>query len=286
MKKNIYAYLLMLIGIYTFSSCTEEAGTEPGNDNIPSAVVYQYKVTAEDGDYDADTDVHIRIAANSATSEVYYLAESTAAQKASVEANGIEAYRQQIVQNGTKVTLSDGIADIILTGLLNDNTITVVAKGSNNTLTSQSVTFFGINWKDVCTGRIKAPLLDGTFNYSWGAEEVVLQQREDQPSEYRIKNAYGKGYHINMTRGNELYNQGQNDSYGRVDMDFSLIRMATSPTPYSYQTYGVISLSDGGDGFASSCRIYEDNLIVIYSACTVSAGRLTDYDLFQFSPVE
>lgn len=63
MKKNIYAYFFLLLGIYAFSLYTEEVGTEPGNDNTPSAIVYQYKVTAEDGDYDTDTDTHIRIAA-------------------------------------------------------------------------------------------------------------------------------------------------------------------------------------------------------------------------------
>lgn len=286
MKKNIYAYLLMLLGIYTFSSCTEETGMEPGNDSTPSAIVYQYKVTAEDGDYNTDTDVHIRIAANSATSEVYYLAETSDKHEAAVAANGIEAYRQQVAQNGTKVTLTDGVADIIITGLLNDNTITVVAKGNNGVLTSQSIGFFGINWQDVCTGHIKAPLLDGTYDYTWSTNELVLQQREDKPSDYRIKDAYGKGYNISFVRGSGSLNEGEDDFFGLPNMNYSPIRMNTSPTSYSHSTYGAISLSDGGDSYAFYCRIYENNFIGIYSACTVSAGRLTNYAFFEFLPTE
>ena len=286
MKKNIYVYFFMLLGIYAFSSCTEEIGTEPGNDKTPSAIVYQYQVTAEDGDYDADTDVHIRIAANSAASEVYYLAESTASQKASIESGGIEAYRQHVVEKGTKATLTDGIADVYLTGLRNENMITVVAKGSNGVLTSQETSFFGINWKDVCTGKMKAPLLNGSYTYTWSTGNVVLQQREDKPAEYRIKNAYGKGLHISLTKGRESYNEGEDDFFGIPNMDFSITRMTTSPTPYSHKDYGTISLSDAGDDYASYCRMYEDYFIAIYSACTVSAGRLTDYDFFRFLPEE
>lgn len=286
MKKNIYIYLSMLLGICTFSSCTEEPGTEPGNDTTPSAIVYQYQVTPEDGDYDADTDVHIRIAANSATSEVYYLAESTASQEAFVEANGIEAYRQHVATNGQKAALTDGIADVILTGLLNANTITVVAKGNNGTLTSQATSFFGIIWKDICTGKIKAPLLDGTLNYTWGNEDLVLQQREDKPSELRIKNAYGKGYNINLTKDSKVYSEGEEDFFEMPNAKFSFIRMTTSPTPYTYGNYGTVSLADAGDDNASYCRIYENNFIGIYSAATVSAGRLTDYAFFYFSPNE
>lgn len=286
MKKSIYAYFMMLLGVCAISSCTEEVGTEPGNDSTPTATVYQYAVTAADGDYDADTDVHIRIAANNATAEVYYLAESTASKQATVESSGIEAYRQQIVEKGMKVELKDGVADIIVTGLLNDNTITVVAKGNNGTLTSQETTFFGIYWKSVCTGKLYAPLLDGTLQYTLSEGDFTLQQRDDDPLAYRIQNAYGKGYSINMTKGSDVYNEGASDFFGMPNTNYSIMRISTSPTPYSYGDYGAISLSDGGDSYASYCRMYENNFIGIYSALTVSAGRLTDYDFFQFVPNE
>lgn len=287
MRKNIYIYLAMLPGICNLSSCTEEAGTEPGNDSMPSAIVYQYKVTAEDGDYDPDVDVRIRIAANSATSEVYYLAERTAAKDSAVEAGGEEAYMRHVVEAGSKAALAGGTADVILTGLLHDNTITVVAKGANGMLASQETSFFGIYWKDVCEGRIKAPLLDETLDYTWSTGNVTLQQRDDSSSVYRIKNAYGKGYDIVLAKGSETYNEGEDDFFGMAGENFSTVRMpAPAPTPYSYGEYGPVSLSDAGDDYAGYCRMYDGYFIFVYSACTVSAGRLTDYDFFQFSPAE
>lgn len=284
MKKYIYSLFAVLFATAALTSCTEENGTEPGNDSTPTATVYKYAVTAADGDYDADTDVHIRIAANNATDEVYYLVEKTADKTANVSSKGEEGYWEYVVSNGTKANLTDGIADIILTGLLKENTITVVAKGNKGKLTAQETTFYGITWKDVCTGRIKAPLLDGSLSYTWGNEDLVLQQREDQPATYRIKNAYGKGYHINFTKGEEVYTEGDQDFFRRYGMNFSITRMTTSPTPYTYGSYGTISLSDAGDNYASYCRMYEDYYITAYSCCTVSAGRLTDYAFFYFSP--
>lgn len=286
MKKKIYAYFLMLLGVYALSACTEDEGTEPGNDSTPTATVYQYAVTAEDGDYDADTDVHIRIAANNATAEVYYLAEKTADKTANVASKGEEGYREYVVSNGTRADLTNGIADIILTGLLQDNTITVVAKDSKGTLTAQETTFFGVVWKDICNGRIKAPLLDRSFNYTWSNEDVVLQQREDQPATFRIKNVYGKGYHINLNKENEVYTEGENDFFGCNGMNFSFVRMPASPTPFSYGDYGTVSLQDAGDDYASYCRMYEDYYITVYSKCTVSAGALTNPAFFYFLPNE
>lgn len=42
MKKYIYSLFALLMAAATTTSCTEEAGTEPGNDSKPSVVLYKY----------------------------------------------------------------------------------------------------------------------------------------------------------------------------------------------------------------------------------------------------
>lgn len=283
MKKNIFTYLLISLGIWTLSSCTEEVGTEPGNDSVPSAIVYQYSITAADGDYDADTDVRIRIAANSAASEVYYLAESTASKESAVANSGIESYRQRVVEQGTKVTLTDGVADVILTGLLNANTITVVAKAANGTLTSQETSFFGIHWVDICKGEVKAPLFDGSNKFTWGAGEFTLQQREDKPLSYRVKDVFRKGYHVFIEKESEVLSEGADDFFGLTDLKFSYAMMTKTATPYSLGDYGTISFA-GLPDYGYYCRMYENNLVAIYAQLSVSAGTWGNPDFFYFSP--
>lgn len=285
MKKNIFAYLMILPGMWTLSSCTEDVGTEPGNDSQPSAIVYQYTVTAADGDYDADTDVRIRIAANSAASEVYYLAESTSSKEASVTSSGIDSYRQHVVEQGTKVTLTDGVADVILTGLLNANTITVVAKSVNGTLTSQETSFFGVHWMDVCKGKVNAPLFDGTNKFTWSDGEFMLQKREDKPLSYRVKDVFKKGYHVFIEKEEEVLSEGADDFFEITDLSFSYAMMTKAPTPYSLGDYGTISFA-GLPDYQYYCRMYEDNFIAIYSQLSVSAGTWGSADFFYFSPLE
>ena len=78
--KNIFERLtLMLLPLALFAACQEDEGTDPGHDSTPIATVYEY--TAGDG-YNADNDCRFRVATNSATQEVYYLAQLDEEKKA------------------------------------------------------------------------------------------------------------------------------------------------------------------------------------------------------------
>ncbi|EJW89897.1 hypothetical protein EVA_21996, partial [gut metagenome] len=60
----------------------------------------------------------------------------------------------------------------------------------------------------------------------------------------------------------------------------------SSPTGFSANQYGPISLSDAGDPNAALCRIYADNSIYIPTVAKVEAGNLTPPDNFLFIPEE
>ena len=58
----------------SITSCSEEQGTNPGEDSRPAVIIYQY---APGEGYNADNDIKLRISANSQTQEAYYLCELT-----------------------------------------------------------------------------------------------------------------------------------------------------------------------------------------------------------------
>ncbi len=283
MKKNLFAYIIALLGITGFAACTEDVGTEPGNDSQPVVTLYQYTASS---DYDADVTTQLRVAVNSRVSAVYYLAESTSVKEAYVEANGEDAYNQYVVDNGTQATVSDGVADITITDLSGDTTITVVGVGNDGTLCSSSATFFGYTWSTLATGNVYAPIMDGTTGFSW-ASGFELQKRDDSDDTFRIKDLYGSGYHLIINASGDSVTDSE-DLFGLQGVSYRNITFETLATPYSYGSYGTISLQDYYSYTASSNyltynRIYENNYVTAYSIITVSAGYI-NYDFFYFQP--
>ena len=284
MKKKLFAYLLALVGMATFSACTEEAGTEPGGDSQPSVVLYQYTVSANEGN--ADNDTHLRVAVNNQVSDIYYLAEPTDTHDAYIESNGEEAYRQYVVDNGTQVTVTDGVADFYVTGLFGAYTITVVGVGHNNSLCAANATFFGYTWNTLATGRVVAALLDGTFEFTV-APGFTLQQRDDDPDVYRIQNLYGNGYHLIIRAQGEPQTE-TGDFFEQEGVSYKTVVFETLGTPYSYGDYGQISLSDyatyaGDQNYLYYNRLYANNYLYAQSIYTVSAGYLAQ-GYVQFVP--
>ena len=85
MKRNIYRIFMGLLVLSSIISCSEEQGTEVGNDSEPSVIVYQY---TPGEDYNADNDIKLRIAANNRTQEAYYLYELTEDKEKYIATNG------------------------------------------------------------------------------------------------------------------------------------------------------------------------------------------------------
>lgn len=286
MKKKLFTYLLALIGMTVFVACTEEVGTEPGGDSQPNVVLYQYSINAAEEAYNADNDTHLRVAVNNQVSTIYYLAEATETHDAYIEANGEDAYRQYVIDNGTEVSVTDEVIDIYVTGLFGANTITVVGVGLNNTLCMAQADFFGYRWNIISTGRVAAALLDGTTDITV-ASGFTLQQREDDPSVYRIQNLYGNGYHLVIHTQGEATTEG-GDFFGQEGIPYQTVTLETLATPYSYGSYGTISLSDyatyaAATDYLYNNRLYENNYLYVLSIYTVSAGYIVQGYL-QFLP--
>ena len=68
MKKYIYNLFMVLLATAAMISCTNDEGTEPGNDTNPNIVLYQYKASRPNN---PDNDIVLRFAANSKTTEAY-----------------------------------------------------------------------------------------------------------------------------------------------------------------------------------------------------------------------
>ena len=103
MKKYIFNLCALLMAAATITSCTEEAGNEPGNDSQPSVVIYKYEVSRP---YNVDNDVALRFATNNKTESLYYLVEKSSEQESNLASMGETGYWDYVVSKGTKV---DGI---------------------------------------------------------------------------------------------------------------------------------------------------------------------------------
>lgn len=110
----------------SITSCSEEQGTNPGEDSRPAVIIYQY---APGEGYNADNDIKLRISANSQTQEAYYLCELTSEKADFIEINGEAAYMDQVTEKGIKLEEISGTSnqDVVVTGLIGDYTITAVA---------------------------------------------------------------------------------------------------------------------------------------------------------------
>ena len=194
MKKYIYNLFMVLLATAAMISCTDDEGTEPGNDTNPNIVLYQYKASRPNN---PDNDIVLRFAANSKTTEAYYLVEKTADKDAHINSMGKDAYMDYVVSNGIKVNDISGAsnADVIVTDLYGEYTITAVAVGKDSKASAET-TFSGLSWTDVVTGTY----------YFFNAEKLgispssptVLQVCTTDANLYRFKDVFGAGYHLKI----------------------------------------------------------------------------------------
>lgn len=100
MRKYINTLFMGLLIAASITSCSEEQGTNPGEDSRPAVIIYQY---APGEGYNADNDIKLRISANSQTQEAYYLCELTSEKADFIEINGEAAYMDQVTEKGIKL---------------------------------------------------------------------------------------------------------------------------------------------------------------------------------------
>ncbi|MDO4164005.1 MAG: hypothetical protein Q4D56_06420 [Bacteroides sp.] len=283
MKKYIFRYFLLLLGVVVLASCKEDEGTEPGGDSSPVVTIYQYEASLP---YNVDNDVVLRIAANSATTSAYYLAELTSEQEARVESLGESGYRDYVVTNGTQLSEISGssTADLVLTDLYGEYTITVVAVGGSSS-SSASVTFTGLDWSDVATGSY---YFYAVTRLGLSTTTTTLQVCTTDATLYRFKDLFGSGYSMKI---NLLTDYTATDSNGDT---YTYFRIPETVTSYTYGSYGTVSVRDvgywqGNDAYVTSygyeSGMYEDYYCFLMIQYYVSAGNL-GYGYDYFVPAE
>lgn len=218
MKK--FKYILMGAAAVLLSACSADMGTEPGTDAEPVVTMFSYAPDVKSG-MNADNDVIVRFATNSATKEVYYLVELENDVKAFIEANGTEAYMQKVIANGTKFE-TNGAANIDenITDIHGAYTITGVAV-NGGTHTMATVSFLGLDWNTLKTGVFSpgSSSLPSAFN---AAIEICTTDE----NLYRIKDAVGAGYNIKFTLMDKKYS-------GVDEMGpYRYVRIAEQSTPW------------------------------------------------------
>lgn len=281
MKKYIESLLLLCVAAFTLTACSEEEGTNPGGDGNPNVVVYQYTPSLP---YNADNDVTLRFATNNKVEAVYYLSEPEADYNTHISEMGEAGYNDYVVENGTQVEGIEGQSnvDVTLTGLMGTYYITAVAV-SGNQKKAYTTTFTGLAWEDVVSGTyiFNAQPVSGS---ALGLPNTVttLQVCTTDETLYRFKDLFGEGYSMKL---NMLDLQGQDESG-----TYRFFRVPEMATPYSYGSYGQISVMDigylqGDESFVTAggyeSGMYEDGSCFVMVAYTVSAGYLVyGYDYF------
>ncbi|MFT4222778.1 hypothetical protein [Dysgonomonas sp.] len=277
MKKYIYRLFIAVFATVAFTACTEDEGTEPGNDSNPVITIYQYKVSKP---LNSDNDTRLRFAANSPTSEAYYLAEKTTDKNDRITSIGEEGYKDYVISHGTKINGISGESnvDVTLTDLFGEYTITSVAVGGG-LKSSASVIFTGLDWSDKATGTYTffKPSVTGI-----ASRPTTLQVCTTDEKLYRFKDVFGTGYHMKIN----LLNLKGNDADG----EYTFFRIPVTETSFTYSTYGTVSVRDigywqGNDAWVTEngyeSGMYADYSCFVYIQYFVSAGSLGyGYDMF------
>lgn len=278
MKRHIFGMMAAAVLALTFTSCSEEQGTEPGSDPSANITLYQYQPSSP---YDADADRHIRIAANSKVKEAYILCEDTASYAARLQELGENGYAEYVKSNGSRLADISGAssADSVFTNLGGTYVFSVVAVANNGSLVRKQTSFTGIAWMDVAEGTMSFP--EKSVFADFGSVTTVLQQRSDNPSQYRIKDMFKTGYHLLFTTHGETLTDEEGFKY----------KLATVPkqdTGYTYGSYGSIYVADiatydADASYQSYVQMYEDGSCVFYNYEYVTAGSI-GYGYYIFYP--
>lgn len=281
MKKYIYSLFAVLFATAALTSCTEEEGTEPGNDSAPSVIIYQYAASRPNN---PDNDIVVRFATNSKTTEAYYLVEKTAEKKSRIASMGEEGYKDYVVSNGVKINGISGAsnADVTITDLYGAYTITAVAV-SGKAKSASETTFTGLEWNDVASGT-----------YYFGASQnliaalgltstpTTLQVCTTDANLYRFKDVFGTGYSLKIN----LIDYTGSDDGG----EYQFFRIPVAETSFTYGSHGAVGVRDVGywqgsdawvteNGYESG--MYADHSCFLCIQYFVAAGNLGyGYDEF------
>lgn len=273
MKRYLYILASFALAATVISCEKDKYGTEPGNDSTPNVVIKTFNAELPN---DPDCDAVVRFAANNATTEVYYFAER-ATEK---EKRGLseDAYADYVVSNGTKVTMENNVfdgssvADVVVKSLYYENVITAVAVG-NGKKSAFSTTFTGYKWNTLCSGTYY-------FRNSFSAglagatKEATLQQRDDDKTQYRIKDVFATGYHLSFF---SIDKKGTDDRG-----TYQYLRIPAQSTGLVHSKYGALSVRDlgywqGDDGYVTDygyeSGMYENYYCFFYGQYYVSAGN-------------
>ena len=274
MKKLLYLSIAVL-GLAAFSACQEKEGTEPGNDSKGTITVYNYAASDE---YNPDEDVRMRVINNGKVTQAKYLAELKKEKEAFIATKGEDAYLQKVLSEGTALTFTDGVCETTVQGLRDAYTVTVVGTDASNNISSGAFNFTGVAWTTVAKGTFtsnRAAVLFGQQPF-----ETELQVMDADPTMYRIKNAYGKLYHLSFT----VMEDSEDEDEGGKFVSF---RVPSTATPYTYGSYGAVSVRDLGYwqdniDYAYWNQLYEDNYVIAYVQFYVAAGSLGyNTDIFE-----
>ncbi|MEL5892250.1 hypothetical protein AAE250_01945 [Bacteroides sp. GD17] len=281
MKRYIYTLFTVLIATVTFTSCSDDEGTNPGNDSAPAVTLYQYTASRPNN---PDNDIILRLATNNKTTEVYYLAEKTSEKEAHVASMGESGYMDYVVSNGKKV---DGLsaastADVTVVDLYGAYTITAVAVGGNKK-TSAETTYTGLEWTDVVTGTYyygASPKLIEALGLT--SSPTTLQLCTTDATLYRFKDVFGPGYSLKI----KLIDYTGSDDDGK----YQFFRVPATDTPFVYGSHGTVNVRDigywqGNDAFVTEggyeSGMYGNYNCFIYIQYYVAVGGIDyGYDSF------
>ena len=269
MRKYINKLFAVVLATAAITSCTVEEGTVPGNDKDPNVVVYSYTAKKP---YNEDNDVLLRLAFNSKVEEAYYLAEKATEKESKVASMGEEGYMDYVVSNGTKVADVTTEADLAITDLYGKYAITVVAV-SGAKKASAVAEFTGLEWADVINGTYYFGVKPDVTGES---RATTLQVCTTDNTLYRFKDVFGKDSHMKF----QLL-----PDYTGTDADgaYTYFRVPATDTPFTYSSYGTVSVRDIGywqgntawitdNGYESG--MYEDYTCYIAVQYYCSGGSL------------
>lgn len=265
---------MMLFAVISFVGCSDEQGTEPGNDSKPVATVFTYSAELPN---DPDVDCQLRIATNSATKELYYLAEKTTEYEALLASGGESAVIENTINNGTSVSPNATTAtDVILKNLGGAYTIAVVAV-NGNTKTLSTGEFTGYAWVDVAKGTYASGYSNAAY-FGFASVETTLQYKEADSTQYRFKDLFGSGQHLLLTKTE--YTTSDGGTYMRV---------AAQSTPFTYGSYGTLYVCDvatwqDNDAYLDNV-LYDNGYCYLWLQWYVTAGN-TGYAYDVFTPAE
>lgn len=281
MKK--FRYLLMALPVAFLWSCSADEGSDAGSDPNPSVTVFSY--SPEDPDMNPDNDVAVRMATNSATTELYYYVEPSADVESFISQNGEEAYVSRVMENGTKVEVSGAEnVDITVTDLHGPCTISAVATNGSSAKRA-FVTFTGLDWTKV---------KDGVFMYNQQflpqQKQVELQVCTTDETLYRIYDVFNGGLSMKF----------QLSGYTGKDEDgeYKLLRIPNQNTGWAIKltdgnTYPLLvqdigywqgnsSFVQPGGGYESG--MYEDGFCFFYVAWMAGSAGCLEYGYSFFQP--